>query len=445
MDSLRTSGLDQTHYDTASFLSDQVGTETGASTLEPEEPEQGPPYGRLRPGGGPGDGSAGSLGRYTKQRATFPDPGLAQISRYVLLGGVRQLLPDSRTGKCMRFRVPGQSIQVWRTQRKKSAFYAGLQVCGSVWVCPVCSAKISERRRLELVEAMASQKAAGGTVSLLTLTTPHQRSDDLATLLERQGKALEGFLRDRTVKKVLGEMGYLGQVKALEVTHGRNSPHNNGWHPHFHFLMFHQKVGDRAQRHDWTVRLYNRWSVYCVKVGLGMPLYIYGIKLDDGTQAANYVAKGMWGLDHEMTKGHTKRGKEGSETPFDFLRAYMADHQDTQAAALFVEFRNCFKGKQQLSWSRGLKARFLITDKSDDQLAEEHQDELAVLLGMLTADQWRDVLKVDGRGQLLDIAAKGGWSHVQKYLHFIDGARDGVQFQPGMLDEVRQLLTRETA
>lgn len=55
----------------------------------------------------------------------------------------------------------------------------------------------------------------------------------------------------------------------------------------------------------------------------------------------------------------------------------------------------------------------------------------STLLGLIAVDQWHDVLKVDGWGVLLDIAAKSGWLHVEKYLHFIDGARHGVQFEPG--------------
>ena len=97
--------------------------------------------------------------------------------------------------------------------------------------CPVCAAKIAERRRVELLDAMEMHKAQGGAVSLLTLTTPHQRGDNLAVLLAQQGKALVGFLKDRAVVAVFAEMGWIGQVRALEVTHGRRSDRNNGWHP----------------------------------------------------------------------------------------------------------------------------------------------------------------------------------------------------------------------
>ena len=366
-------------------------------------------------------GSAGALGSNAKLRATFRDPMESRLQRFELQSIARSILPTSRTAKCLRIRAYDSDVQVWKSKAHGTASYKGLQTCSSVWACPVCSAKIAERRRVELIDAMEMHKAQGGTVSLLTLTTPHQRGDVLVELLAQQGKALQSFLRDRKVRAVFAEMGYLGQVRALEVTHGRKSAKNNGWHPHFHILQFHQVKGSEADRKDWTARLYLRWVVYCQKAGLGTPSYAHGIKLDDGMKAAQYVTKGMWGLEDEMTKGHTKKAKAGGESPFDLLRAVMADQNDRQAAALFLEFAEAFKGKNQLSWTRGLKARFMVDEKTDQELSEEQED-LSVLLGLLSVDQWRDVLKVKGRGVLLDIAAKGGWANVKRYLHTIEGA-----------------------
>ena len=383
-------------------------------------------------------GSAGALGSNAKLRATFYDPMESRVQRFALQSMARAILPESRTAKCLRIRAFDSDVQVWKSREHGTASYGGLQTCGSVWTCPVCAAKIAERRRVELLDAMELHKAQGGAVYLLTLTTPHQRGDVLVELLAQQGKALQSFLRDRKVKEVFKEMGHLGQVRALEVTHGRKSARNNGWHPHFHILQFCQVNGSEADRKDWTARLYMRWAAYCQKAGLGMPSYAHGIKLDDGTKASDYVTK--WGLEDEMTKGHTKKAKAGGESPFDLLRAAMADRQDKQAMALFREFSECFKGKRQLSWSNGLKARFFVDEKTDEELAQEKEDR-AVLLGLLSVDQWRDVLKVDGRGVLLDIAAKGGWHNVQRYLWLIEGAREGVQLDPEILIEARQLLT----
>ena len=71
-----------------------------------------------------------------------------------------------------------------------------------------------------------------------------------------------------------------------------------------------------------------------------------------------------------MTKGHIKKGKAGGNT-FDLLRAVLADKNDKQAAALFAEFAKAFKGKRSLSWSNGLKAKFNLVEKDDEELAAE--------------------------------------------------------------------------
>jgi hypothetical protein len=163
----------------------------------------------------------------------------------------------------------------------------------------------------------------------------------------------------------------------------------------------------------WSGRLYDRWAQCCVVAGLGLPSQKHGLKLHDGTQALNYVSK--WGLDDELVKGHTKKSK-GGESPWDFLRAVLKDPADKQAGALFIEFAQAFKGKRQLTWSKGLKARFHIGDVSDEVLAEKLEDS-AIYLGNINASQWRAILKVDGRAKVLELAeGSGGWQSVQDYL-----------------------------
>jgi hypothetical protein len=351
-----------------------------------------------------------------------PEPMAGRLKRFALQSVTRKLLPGSRTNNCLRVRQGGKQIEVHKSEHGTASF-SGLQTCGSVWSCPVCAAKIAERRRAELVSAMAAHKAAGGSVNMLTLTAPHQRGDDLAQLLAKQSKALNAFWSDRHVKAVFEQMGVLGQVRALEVTHGRKSPHNNGWHPHYHVLLFAGAGADLAYPDtptlDWVATLYTRWAAVCVNAGLGRPSFAHGLKLDDGSKASAYVSK--WGLEDEMTKGHTKKAKHG-ETPFDFLRAVLDDPDDKQAAALFIEFAKVFKGKRQLHWSRGLKKRYSIGERTDEQLATDQEDDFLILLGTLTVDQWRDVLAVDGRGPLLSIAASSGWPAVLHYLEHIAGS-----------------------
>lgn len=381
-----------------------------------------------RPGG-----SLGTNAKYkNKPQEVDPETGeitgcdrmAFKVDRFVLQSVARTLFDNktSRVNKCLRLRSALCDVQVWKSLEHKTTHYKGLQTCGSVWVCPVCASKIAERRRSEIVQAMSAHHAADGCVNMLTLTAPHQVHDNLVDLLAKQAKALNRFWNDRLVKAVFVEMGNIGQIRALEPTHGRLSLQNNGWHPHYHVLLF-QGVGvdlelfDHPQMTDWQVRLYLQWAIACTAAGLGMPSYEHGLKLHHGDQAAHYVSK--WGLEDEMTKGHTKKARYG-ETPFDLLRAVQADRNDKQAAALFIEYAKAFKGKRQLHWSKGLKKRYAVTEKTDDVLAAETDDK-ARLLGMLTTDQWRDVLAVEGRGDVLSVAASGGWVALSAYLESIKG------------------------
>mgnify|MGYP003602512389 FL=1 len=361
-----------------------------------------------------------------------------RVERFALQSVARDILPKSRTAFCLRSRIKGgEGVGVWRSTQHQTAHYSGLIVCGSVWTCPVCAAKISERRRLELQAAIAQHRESGGDAYLLTLTTPHGRRDDLAQLLAMQAKALASFTAQRAVKAVFAEMGEIGRVRAFEVTHGRKGT-NNGWHPHYHFLQFAKGGADAAQLMDWRTRLYLEWAKCCERAGLGTPSFQHGLDLQDGSKADKYLSK--WGLECEISKGHIKQAKAGGETPFDLLRAVLADKSDRQAAALFSEFGRVFKGKRQLSWSRGLRARFdLAEEKTDEELSRE-QSEDAELLGLISVDEWRDVLRVQARGVVLELAAAGGWLAVARFLWFIRGAAQGVEIDAAMVQEARGLI-----
>ena len=85
----------------------------------------------------------------------------------------RDILPKTRTALCLRARIKGsEGVGVWKCEKHGTAHYSGLQTCGSVWSCPICAAKITERRRLEVQDAINQHRQAGDEVQLLTLTTP---------------------------------------------------------------------------------------------------------------------------------------------------------------------------------------------------------------------------------------------------------------------------------
>jgi hypothetical protein len=112
--------------------------------------------------------------------------------------------------------------------------------------------------------------------------------------------------------------------------------------------------------------------------------------------------KNTWGLEHEMTKGHVKKGKKGSRTPFDLLRDYFESGNETDAN-LFKLYYYAFKGSRQLNWSSGLKKLVLKDEreKSDQEIVNE-TDNVSELLFKLDIELWNAVRKTNRQGELLN-------------------------------------------
>ena len=294
-----------------------------------------------------------ALGIYTKSQSALTT---LRLARFALQSQAAKLLPHERVKSCLRCRIDSNiSVGVKYNTKRQQAHYSNLQRCGSVWHCPVCASIITEKRRAEIKKAI---DAHDGGLYMLTLTFPHYLGDNLKALLSRLELALSRFFGARKAKAIFGQMGKIGHIKALEVTHGRN-----GWHPHFHLLIFTKQ--ELPLDYD-TAPLLEQWQNACRLAKLPIPNSKYGLNWKKGDYSG-YISK--WGIDNEIAKGHLKTGKNGNLTAWDLLKMSMLD--DEQAGKLFQEFAISFKGRRQLVWSRGLKAMFSIDNKTDEELAEE--------------------------------------------------------------------------
>jgi len=349
-------------------------------------------------------------------------PVTTRLERFITQSAARKACLGSkvtRINNCLRIVQKSQKVQVYRSVEHRTCSYGGLQTCGSVWVCPVCAAKISERRKQELIRAIEQHTANCGDVLMLTLTNPHYLGDKLQDVLNGQSLALKHFNNGKMVTRFNDSIGYIGSVRALEVTHGRKRTVNNGWHPHYHILLF---VQSGLNLELLRAKFYARWYKACQKANMpALPDFEHGVRLDDGSKAAAYASK--WGLESEMTKGHIKKANNG-ETPFDFLRAYAFD-DDKQAGALFREFAETFKGKRQLHWSHGLKAQFDLEEIDDETLSAQQEDDASVL-GTIELDDWLRILKADVRGEILELA-RHGWEPVERFLLELKNSLPGKQ------------------
>jgi hypothetical protein len=138
-----------------------------------------------------------------------------------------------------------------------------------------------------------------------------------------------------------------------------------------------------------------------VKAGLRRPGDEHGLTLQAGDYAARYVSK--WGLEHEMTKSMAKRSRRGGRTPFDIAQDFGDGLDQARNAGLWREFAEAMHHKQQLFWSKGLKALFAVEEKDDEALTAEEDARPAELVVQLTWPEWR-AIRAHNRAVLLDIA-----------------------------------------
>lgn len=323
---------------------------------------------------------------------------LSRAERYACQSVARKAIPNERVSMCLR-RVNGNNVEVLQHRKTNKAFYNGLLVCGSVWHCPVCAAKISERRKKEIKQAFDMHKEDGGKIAMLTLTFSHKKTDRLKVTIDRFGQATQDLVRTRKFDIIRDEMGLIGRIRVYEVTYGKN-----GYHPHVHMALFYTNDVELDLMKN---RMYELWEKACEKAGLTSSKK-YGLDLQGAEEAEAYLSKhGTWSLEQELSKSHIKKAKNESMTPFDFLREYLLT-EDKKYLKLFKEYAECFKGKRQIQWSNGLKKRFLVQEKTDEQLAQEKTEE-ADILGMISYQDWKQILKSESRSKLLDRIEKYGF------------------------------------
>ncbi len=393
-----------------------------------------PPAASLVASSSPPPAPLGPLTKFAAARATTGEtdgggeaPADARGRRFALQGTARRLLPRERVARCLRAVLAGGTqVDVLQDPAHGGTHYGGLQVCGSVHACPVCAAKIGERRRAELEEAIAAHRAVGGEVLLVTYTVAHGRADVLQALLDAFLGAVRSLKGSRAYRALREAYGLVGTVRALEVTHGAV----HGWHPHTHELLFLSPEVCRglseadlaALAGRLRVALYPLWARAAGRRGLGMSA-AHGLDVRHTRGAVgDYLAKvgrdpgrAPWGPGCELAKAHQKTGRAGRRTPWDLLRQ-VEEEGDAAARDRFREYAAVFKGRHQLEWSKGLRERLGLGAEATDEELAARQEQPAVWLGCLTLDEWRLVLWGEARGAVLGAAAEGGWGAVEELV-----------------------------
>lgn len=360
--------------------------------------------------------SLGTIARIVVRNPASAQIGSRMVQRYALQSESRRLLPDFNVAQCHRALVPGASgVDVYKVPGRVSAVYGGLHVCASVWSCPVCASRISERRRIELERAVVAADDLGVQVYMVTFTFRHGRRQSLDATLATFLRAVRVMWQRKGYRALSAKARIVGFVRALEVTYG-----DHGWHPHCHVLLF-VDSGSSVSPEQLAASLRALWLSAMDSCGLSGNGHAFDFRSTRGA-VADYVSKWghdpqvdmPWSASAEMTKAHVKQGRGSSRSPFKLL--YDSLMGDDRSGALFREYAAAFKGRHQLQWSRGLRQLLgLVEDApTDEELAASVDD--GVWLGHLTREQWRFILGVDLRGEFAALAANCDWVDALSWL-----------------------------
>lgn len=331
--------------------------------------------------------------------------------------------PIGRTRKCGRVRISTNVAVLVEREGMKLARYGGLVICGAIHVCPICSANIRHQRSLEVEHAARAHLAAGGTLVFLTLTVPHSAGMPLADVWGVQSEGWHNCATGRYRKRDQRDWGLVGFIRAVEVTHGAN-----GWHPHTHVLLFLGPSEDpEALAREVEAEWFGRWHTFVTGKGWRAPSRAHGVdaravttstvgdylvKVQDGGTAAGARS---WTPAQELARADLKRGRdEISTTPFGLVERWV-DLRELRDLAAWREWEVSSKGRQVLTWSRGLKDLYDVHSVTDQSAAERRGYE-ADLAYELVPDEYDVVLDAGARWELLEVAAMSGTDGVVAYL-----------------------------
>lgn len=205
----------------------------------------------------------------------------------------------------------------------------------------------------------------------------------------------------------------LGFVRALEVTYGEEF----GFHPHIHAVLVLDGPVSAGMVRLLGEHLFAIWEKGLASKGYTALRDSGGLDIRVSTQAtedrlAEYFVKA---LAVEATHGHAKEGKRHGRTPFQVL-ADFGKSGDMADLDVWAEYEEASYGRQQLTWSKGLRemAGLAAKEATDEELAAEDaggEDRV-----QLPAETWAAIWGSETDTELLDVGEAEGLAGVERWL-----------------------------
>lgn len=280
--------------------------------------------------------------------------------------------------------------------------YFNVRYCHSAWACPVCTPYVLKQYSFKVSAVIKAQLRLGRWAFMLTFTVPHSRRQSFAevynSLRETYRKADDRHLKLKR-KALTGER--LELIKSAEVTFATF----NGWHPHFHVLVFCD--ADKWANVPELVAIWQaKWcnafhrvsgltDEQLAELGTDMDYFhnksVY-LSLDDNGHTRQMLTGDYicgWGADDEMAKLDNHAGK--SAQVFDLLAS-----DDPLDVERFHEYACVVKGKMRISFSKGLLANIDLEDFIEQcrKESDTSPSEVITVCSFIASD-WYEIVRLE--------------------------------------------------
>ena len=341
-----------------------------------------------------------TLGNTTnKVSAIHQEPG--KYNRYELQNTIKKLLAGDagkRIHTCMK--PYAQDVAVKNTG--KICHFDGIMACGSVWLCPVCSPRISQERRRELLNAT---KRKNFFPVMVTATLKHEKTDALSHLFQVLNGSLKRMKSGRVWQRFSEKYG----IRAFVSAHEDRYSYTTGWHPHKHIVFFLEKPVNIDEFKREIVAIYTRQ----VEKSGGYASQFHSMDVQAGSDAfEKYITKDE--LPYELLGEYYKTSTHSFSV---WELAVLAGEGDVQARMAFLEYANATHGKRKFVYSHGGKKILGIDEKTDEQLANEEPE--SVEITRIPRASWLIVLREEKQAVVLRIAEQGGKNQVDAYVWYL--------------------------
>lgn len=319
--------------------------------------------------------------------------------------GKKKNKTGARLAWCGKRPIPKKKALVVYDRETDQLYRKNLMTCGLVWACPVCSARITGKRRAELSQVLGQWQ---GSVIMGAFTVGHHAGDQLAETKKIIDGACRSLFSGRAGQAVKVGFGIKGTIQANEVTWSND----NGWHPHRHVLFVADHVLSKAELAGFTDQITARFRGLVEKHhGYTGDRAVHITQGKDRQEVLNYFFK--WGVADELLAFQVKGTKDKDHlTPFEMADRYGATG-DRRFKGLFREYINAFRGSRRATYSRGLKEVLGIAEKTDQALLTEVETVQVVPVDVIPDDKKEILVVADFTTQAVkDISVADQWDDI---------------------------------